>query len=532
MQSAELRRWSGYQTWDRRDDTSRSRIAFVVPKTLVKKIKDALEANGDLDKSVKIRPARVEELKACSEISSIQPRLDACFISTTLSVGLEEGDQDTLPVKCDMLQSLGLEEYTAEINLITLEQARDTHSFLGFERCCKDGLGSREASTSKISSMNPLALKIDHWLHQLPQKEPERPFTRDAVLSHRWTYMVYPPLLLLPPTTLSNLSSIFTSKGQSLPKDLSLLWYLLCREFKTSHIALNAPIPASVLKGDSFQAGEHREANILRSPSGLTSLHGDFGLALSLDHVPTITDLSSAFWCTARQNGIFQTWAPRYTMFSRGNFSEKARIRSLKTLTEKQLGSQPEETSAMDLYAGIGYFAFSYAQAGVGKVLCWEINPWSIEGLRRGAERNRWSVQVIKNGQASSGTMNDEVRLIVFQESNSQAVRRMAAMKDSIPPVRHVNCGLLPSSEDSWEIAVQVLDPTGGWIHAHENIAKKDIESRTEEIVGIFHRLVMNHRVDESEEPWRVECEHVEQVKDYAPGVIHYVLDISISPPG
>lgn len=529
MQNTELRRCSP-QTWDRHDDTSRSRIALVVSKTLVKKIKDALEANGNLDKSVKIRPARVDELKACSKGPSNQPRPDLCFIPTKLSVGLGEVDQDTSSVKWDLLHSLGLEEYAAEISLTTLKQAHDVYGFLGSEKGCKDGPGSRNASASEIASA-PLALKIDHWLHQLPREESERPFARDTVLSHSWTYMIYPPLLLLPNTTLSNLSSIFTSKGQSLPKDLSHLWYLLSREFKTSHIALNAPIPASASKEASFQAGELPGANILRSPTGLTPLHGDFGPRLPLGHVPTITDFASAFWCTARQNGILQTWAPHYTMFSRGNISEKARILSLKTLTGKQLGSQPEETSAVDLYAGIGYFAFSYAKARVCKVLCWEINPWSVEGLRRGAERNRWGVEVIKDGQATIQTTNKEERLIVFQESNEHAVRRITAMKDSIPPVRHVNCGLLPSSKDSWETAVQVLDPTGGWIHVHENLAKKDMESRMEEVVSIFDRLVMNHHVHESEVQWRVKCEHVQQVKSYAPGVVHYVLDISISPP-
>lgn len=514
------------------NDTSRSHVALIVRKTLVKKIKDVLEAHKKLDKGAKIRPARPQEQDIYLKRTSIKLPSDAFVILTKLSVRTEQADSDNLPAKWDLLRSLGLVDWEADIEVFAQEQNNDARGCQGSERGCKTSSNSLEASPSRTTSLNPLAQTISHWLHELPYEKCEGSFASDIVLSYSWTYAIYPPLLLLPPTTLSNLSSIFASKGQSRPEDLFSLHCLLSREFKTSHIAVNAPILASASQEASVPVGGHPEANILRSPTGLAPVYGDFGPALPLDHVPTITEFSLAFWCTAQQNGIFQTWAPRYTMFSRGNISEKARILDLKTLTEKKLGRRPEETSAVDLYAGIGYFAFSYAKAGVGKVLCWDINPWSVEGLRKGAKGNRWDVQVINDGQMSKEIMIRNERLVVFQESNVHAARRIASMKDMIPPIRHVNCGLLPSSKEGWEVAVQVLDPTGGWIHAHENIAKRDIEGRTEEIVRIFDQLVMKHCLYELGEQWRVECEHVEKVKSYAPGVMHYVLDISIMPPG
>lgn len=531
MQSDDLEKLSSHRDKDLTESASRSNIALIVPKRLVKKIKDALEAHGSLDKSVKIRPARFEEEISCLDGALAEIPPDAFYIPTKIFVGIEQVNSNALLVKRDLFKSLGLVGCESDVGIVPLKQTHDNHGSVSSDGGRSEGSGSHQAFASETSSLNPLARTIAHWLHQLPLEEPELPFAKDVVLSHRWTYMIYSPLLLLPPTALSNLSSIFASKGQSLPKDLSSLWSLISREFQTSHIAFNAPILASASEGASA-SGEHSEANILRSPTGFAPLYGDFGPALPLDRIPTVTDFSSAFWCTAQQNGIFQTWAPRYTMFSRGNISEKARILGLKTLTQKQLGCKPEETSAVDLYAGIGYFAFSYAKAGVGKVLCFEINPWSVEGLRRGARRNRWAVELIKEGQALIETTYEENCFIVFQESNEHAARRIAAIKDSIPPVRHVNCGLLPSSKDSWEVAVQVLDPTGGWIHVHENIAKKDIEDRTKEVVGIFNQLVMERYVHEPEERRRVECDHVEQIKSYAPGVMHYVLDISISLPG
>ena len=505
------------------------RIALVVPKSLVKKIKDALEAQGDLDKNVKIRPAQPEENKVCLGGPSNELRSDVFLIPTKLSVRVEQSDPDFSCSKHDLLQSLGFAEFEEVIGIVVTKQATFVDGILAPERGYRTGPSSHESSACETPSVNPLARSIGQWLRQFSTEEAIWPFTTDLVLSYSWTYMVYPPLLLLPPSALSNLTSIFASKDQSLPKDLTSLWCCLSKDLRISNVALNAPILANTPKDASIQGRGDPEANILRSPTGLMPLYGDFGPALLPTHIPTITDFSSAFWCTARQNGIFQTWAPRYTMFSRGNISEKARILSFATLKEKQLQSQAEETSAVDLHAGIGYFAFSYAKAGVGKVICWEINPWSVEGLKRGAKRNGWAVNAIENIRVQKKASLEEERFIVFEESNEHAARRMAVMKDIIPPVRHVNCGLLPSSKDSWEVAVQVLDPRGGWIYAHENIAKANIESRRDEVVEIFTLLVKRHWGQGLGLQWEVTCKHLQQVKSYAPGVMHCVLDIAIT---
>ena len=532
MQTDRSEKFSCHQSSNSADDTSRSRIALVVPKPLVKTVKDALEAHGNFDKNVKIRAAKSEEQSFCCSGSSRPFRPDAFVVTTKLFVGIERIEPDTLLADLDLLMPLRQSGCKANIDVIALKQVDDNNGCIGFERPCQDDTSSYEASAGETISMNPLARTMVHWLQQLLQFGPKWPFARDLVLSYNSTYMIYPPLLLLPPTTLSNLSSVFISTGQSLPQDMSSLFVLLCKEFNISHIALNAPIPANTSKEATIQGREHLEANDLRSPTGFTPLYGDFGPALPPYHIPSTKDFSSAFWCTAQQNGISQIWAPRYTMFSRGNITEKARILKFETLTKARLDSRPEETSAVDLFAGIGYFAFSYVKAGVGKVLCFEINPWSVEGLRKGAKRNKWGVKVIENNSASNETVNVEERLIVFQESNEHAARRVNSIRASIPPIRHVNCGLLPSSEASWEVAVQVLDPTGGWIHVHENASRREIECRIEEVVGILKRLVVKHRVSEAGKQWKVECDHVEQVKSYAPGVFHYVLDISISPSG
>lgn len=225
-------------------------------------------------------------------------------------------------------------------------------------------------------------------------------------------------------------------------------------------------------------------------------------------------------------------------MFSRGNITEKARILQLPSVVE----SVEEEggCTAVDLYAGIGYFVFSYAKADVGKILCFELNPWSVEGLRRGAEVNGWGIEIfneedIKDFKPTFTQLkNPKTKLLVFQMSNETAGSVLKRVSGAIPPVRHVNCGLLPSSKGSWATAVRVLDPRmGGWIHIHENLAIKEIEVKSEEIAEELQELLNAVFEAHAEKRGRKSIailEHVERVKTFAPGVMHCVLDVHVVP--
>ena len=121
----------------------------------------------------------------------------------------------------------------------------------------------------------------------------------------------------------------------------------------------------------------------------------------------------------------------------------------------------------------------------------------------------------------------------MFEESNEFALEKILRLRSSLPPIRHVNCGLLPTSRGSWETAVEAVDPAmGGWIHLHENIAVKDIEAKAEDIVREIQAIVDDEprgSVSQgSQKERQVGLEHVQKVKTYAPGVMHCVLDIYI----
>lgn len=408
----------------------------------------------------------------------------------------------------------------------------------------------RPARPGKFSS--PLRAGVHEYLknHIPPSQLTSRdlsPETLVSTLPKRYT--VYQPLLLLP-------SNIFTSTPEWQSVYSSLETHQLHDLYKTilasfgragvTHIAINAPIRPT----DSAGA-----ENRMRSPTNLVPLYGDFGelpptttQSESEKRQPTGSELNAAFWVRAIQNGgIIQTWAPLYTMFSRGNVVEKARILGLDGarfdgLDEESLGGSAADMSVVDMYAGIGYFIFSYLKRGIGRVWGWEINGWSVEGLCRGCRENGWGVKAVKvdeNGAVEGGVcalvdgLTEEDRVVIFHGDNRFAgdvimtVKKELEERGSWKKVRHVNLGLLPTARPSWKGAVRVLDPDlQGWIHVHENVDVKDIEVKKDEVVRELDTLVSQHRGGSSP---TVECRHVERVKSYAPGVMHCVFDVYIS---
>lgn len=488
-----------------------SYISLIVPKQSVKNVKTALEIHGKLDRKGKIGPFTSPHSSAVKEPMLVPTTLNmmAGYSGPGLTNGLLIDEY-----KKQLLAELGLENLSASISIhgtprimpTGAETRIETNPFTNAVRVYLSSLPSELLST--------IGATIDPLVTKLPT-----------------TYSIYPPMLLLPahvfsaPEWQSLFSNISTEQREALYRKIAIA-------MSVTHIATNASIP--LLSKDQ----EHTNSeNILRSPTNLTPLYGEFG-PICDSSLPTSEDFASAFWVSAKQNGITQFWAPRYTMFSRGNITEKARILQLPSVVE----SVEEEggCTAVDLYAGIGYFVFSYAKADVGKILCFELNPWSVEGLRRGAEVNGWGIEIfneedIKDFKPTFTQLkNPKTKLLVFQMSNETAGSVLKRVSGAIPPVRHVNCGLLPSSKGSWATAVRVLDPRmGGWIHIHENLAIKEIEVKSEEIAEELQELLNAVFEAHAEKRGRKSIailEHVERVKTFAPGVMHCVLDVHVVP--
>lgn len=412
---------------------------------------------------------------------------------------------------------------------------------------------------AKQKPANPIPAAVETWLAEHRAEIATQTGLADLenlVLEAPKRWVHYEPMILLP-------SGSFTStawktileklSGSQLVEDL---WRSMLRRIgqkspgATTHLAVNDGIPLTVDNAQHDDGGDEEE-NILRSPIGLRILYGDFGPSEIAGGRIAVTDrdFDQAFWASTKQNGIYQTWAPRWTMFSRGNVKEKARLLRFHDEAPSQAGKETQEqpshrvrpraslkdTYAVDLYAGIGYFVFSYAKLSM-RVLCWELNPWSVEGLRRGAIANGWSVRVVQ-GEDLHRPVHEvlaeeqDTRIVVFLANNKDAagrIRELRAIGLELQ-VSHVNCGLLPRSDDSWEAARETLlgggtDEIDGWLHLHENVGAKDIETRRSEIQSIFDIW------DERDEGSHIaKVEHVELVKTFAPDVWHCVFDVYIT---
>jgi len=376
------------------------------------------------------------------------------------------------------------------------------------------------------------ALSVDSLVRALPKR-----------------YCIYPPMLLLPSNAFSHTAWKQTLKWLEEHPDAKLRFFsIIAQELQITHIAINAPIPTNI-QSDGKTSNTDAKENLLRSPTDLQPLFGNFGLSFPeiLAPNPTHQDFTNAFGVSTCQNGISQVWAPRYTMFSSGNVTEKARILHLESVhaAVNQGQESGSRCTVVDLFAGIGYFAFSYAKAGVAKILCWDLNPWSVEGLRRGAALNKWSCRTVaadrretfeaavqSYGDIDPAICNGLEQFLLFEESNVHAGARIAVLRAHLPPIRHVNCGMLPCVGLAWKTAVQALDPRlGGWLHLHETIGESERAAR---IVQITDRVAdyvkeRGNRV-EDQPAAEVVLEHVEKVKSIGPRLWHLVLDIRVSP--
>lgn len=326
------------------------------------------------------------------------------------------------------------------------------------------------------------------FLDGLIQLKPETRALLLATLPKKWS--VYPPMVLFRSGTFD--SEVWQTMAKE--EDLTTYFDSLKSLFPAdvSHFAVNKPII---------------EEDIMRRPFNLIPIHGDFGPkpTAQMYNSPTQTDLESGFWCHTIQNKIYQTWAPCYTMFSRGNIREKKRLLdSYKGL---------KGTKVVDLYAGIGYFTLSYLANGA-VLFCWEINRWSIEGLIRGLKRNKHKYRLILEDEIVSASeiaqdVDDGVMAFVFFESNEHAIKRLEDLQNMM--ISHINLGLLPTLKPSWPIAKKLANQSSKstMIHVHENVHYDLFETLTGEVSEYFGGTST-----------------IEKVKTFAPDVWHVVIDV------
>ncbi|RAR09640.1 trna wybutosine-synthesizing protein 2 [Stemphylium lycopersici] len=559
-----------------------ARVVFLVPKNHVKTVKSALERAGQLDRSSKIVPEARSESRQPNTDNNVDtppqdhvkfPRLVCDFVKGEYvepsrkherSPDREHMHQPRMCIPTTLSYPPGIGETSADL----IEESG--HEFksallrsLRLDQLFQDIALAHHTAVDSFPKSPLLKSPVHKALYEALSAIQKTllanlDLTPEALVSaFPDGYSVYKPMLLLPSNAFasSQWKKLFPD-GTAYPKMLEPVWRRVSEAVGATHVAVNSPIPPATDATSHVdgEAGPTQE-NILRSPVNLTPVYGDFGPHPTSRTIssPTVNDFAQALWVETKQNGIWQIWAPLYTMFSRGNIREKTRILNLPSVTN----DFDVPSAAVDLYAGIGYFAFSYKKSGenrehgIQRLMCWELNPWSVEGLRRGAEKNGWTCKIIQGEHLSRLHTTDtgvqdlmspplpsdgglqDVDFWVFQASNEGAKSDYASMATRWGdchrwPIRHINLGLLPTSRLSWSVAVDMLDEQrGGWIHVHENIGIRDIKSKTKETEEKMQNLANAH--NGSAVGKQAKVEHVEWVKMYAPGVVHCVLDVHVS---
>ncbi len=187
------------------------------------------------------------------------------------------------------------------------------------------------------------------------------------------------------------------------------------------------------------------------------------------------------------EHGVRWRFDAARLMFAAGNRTERQRAGRL---------ARPGE-SVVDLFAGIGYFTIPAARAGAARVVAVEKNPVAVHYLRENVRRNGVADRVeVRPGD------NREVPL-----ARGEADR--------------VFLGYLPSAIPWVTRALDLLRPSGGWIHVH---------------LVVDARGALRHAADTVEAAVRagggvlLAPPQAREVKPYGPGRTHAVVDARVRP--
>ena len=177
-------------------------------------------------------------------------------------------------------------------------------------------------------------------------------------------------------------------------------------------------------------------------------------------------------------------------MFSSGNVTERHRIGSIDMTGEV----------VVDAFSGIGYYTLPMlVRSNAKHVYACELNPNSIDALTKGADLN---------------AVSD--KLTIIEGDNQITLKSLSRMAD------RVHLGILPSSENTWQLAIDCLKQSGGIIHIHMNVRENQISSFVDYCLERMKQYAVHREFNV------VELIHLEKVKWYAPHIRHIVIDVSV----
>jgi tRNA wybutosine-synthesizing protein 2 len=187
---------------------------------------------------------------------------------------------------------------------------------------------------------------------------------------------------------------------------------------------------------------------------------------------------------THLENGIRYKFDAAKIMFSSGNIEERLRMADLMCDGE----------TVVDMFAGIGYFSIPLAvYQRPSKVIACELNPVAFRYLTENVALNQVS-RIVKP---------------VLGDNRDLAGEGIAD---------RVIMGYVKTTHEHLPAAVRLLK-SGGVIHYHETCPNELLPNRPVQ------------RIQENVKGGRMEVIRMKEIKSYAPGVTHVVVDAKIFKP-
>jgi len=188
-----------------------------------------------------------------------------------------------------------------------------------------------------------------------------------------------------------------------------------------------------------------------------------------------------------RENGLLFAFDVSRVMYSSGNLAERARMARLDLTRE----------TVVDFFAGIGYFAIPVgARTGAARVFACEKNPEAYGFLVENIRLNGAGQKVVP----------------LLGDCRSVAPRGVAD---------RVIMGYIGGTEKFLPAAIASLKPSGGVIHYHEAYPQETKFSDARRALG---RAACGD--------WKVRFLAEREVKSFAPGIDHVVVDAEYRPLG